>query len=288
MCSQTVAPRNFSKRILSDVRKFQSWVSGPQYKETRPIQEIPPQELDRYMASFLRGVKTRHGDNYDPNSLHSLRCNIDRYLKDCSYPYSLTKSVEFYQSQAVMKSQRRQLIEDISLSHSELALLKEHNLLARDTPLALIKSVFAMMSLHFGTYLKSRTEHCNLYWGDLDIDEDTSEEGFLVLAGTMSKAVGSSRLTKALGQRIVRVPADMKYPNCCPVRLYREYKKRRSADNLAPDTRFYQRPGVFGDPGVWFSSSLPVNNQFLGQIVRELKASIQECEIRTKEDGLSG
>ena len=73
--------------------------------EFRQINEIPPNELDKYLQEFYIGIrKERKGDipdierQYQPSSLHGFQFMINRYIRLNHYEYDLTKSKEFQQS----------------------------------------------------------------------------------------------------------------------------------------------------------------------------------------------
>lgn len=92
--------RYVDRRIRSRINTFESWLQTGTHKDSRAIEDIPPAELDKYLADFFLTVKTLSGEEFSYNSLCALRGSLERYLKDQEYPYSITTSHMFKESRA--------------------------------------------------------------------------------------------------------------------------------------------------------------------------------------------
>ncbi|XP_064597375.1 uncharacterized protein LOC135463852 isoform X1 [Liolophura sinensis] len=108
-------PETYPKARLSNlvyaVSGFETWLwSGP-YNDKRWIFEIPPKTLDNYLTEFFTTIKRPSGADYKIDSFRSLRSNIERYLKECDYPESITRSHLFSQSQNAYANRTAQLSE---------------------------------------------------------------------------------------------------------------------------------------------------------------------------------
>lgn len=106
-------PESYPKARLSNlvyaVSGFETWLwSGP-YNERRWIFQVPPQTLDKYLTEFFSTIKRPSGDEYKIDSFRSLRSNIERYLKECDYPESITRSQLFFRSQNAYNNKAAQL-----------------------------------------------------------------------------------------------------------------------------------------------------------------------------------
>lgn len=90
--------------ITSTVALFERWLWDSHENESRGIHDIPPDELDVYLADFFGTIKQPNGNNYSPGSLKSLRGYLDFYLRCTNYPYSITSiSGIFWKSQEAYK-----------------------------------------------------------------------------------------------------------------------------------------------------------------------------------------
>ncbi|XP_064606268.1 uncharacterized protein LOC135471122 isoform X5 [Liolophura sinensis] len=92
--------RYVDRRIRSRINTFESWLQTSTHKDSRAIEDIPPAELDKYLADFFVTVKTQSGEEFSYNTLCALRGSLERYLRDQEYPYSITTSHMFKESRA--------------------------------------------------------------------------------------------------------------------------------------------------------------------------------------------
>lgn len=126
LCSQWLSPLNTpggspvvmersrshcqtAKNIQSAATTFERWLASKEKSNRRPMEQIPPAELDRYLSDFFSTVKKRSGQDYNSDTLLSLRSYIDRYLREKGYPCSITKSDVFANSQMAFKVRRQEL-----------------------------------------------------------------------------------------------------------------------------------------------------------------------------------
>ena len=62
--------KSTKEKTERDVRLLKKYLSAQ--NEQREVQEINPQELDRYLADFIRSVRGKDGEDYEPTILRSL------------------------------------------------------------------------------------------------------------------------------------------------------------------------------------------------------------------------
>ncbi|XP_064606267.1 uncharacterized protein LOC135471122 isoform X4 [Liolophura sinensis] len=91
------------------IRTFQRWIQAKPFNELRDIGNIPPVELDKYLAKFFTAVKTQTGGNFSRKSFYLLRSCLDRYLQSISYPLSISHSREFFRSQVAFRLRLRSI-----------------------------------------------------------------------------------------------------------------------------------------------------------------------------------
>lgn len=92
------------RRLRSHVKVFERWIQCEPFCDFRPIEDIPPPELNNYLADFFPMVKTQSGEEFTPKSLCRLRSSLERYLRDQSYPESITHSDVFLSSKLAYKT----------------------------------------------------------------------------------------------------------------------------------------------------------------------------------------
>ncbi|XP_064597496.1 uncharacterized protein LOC135463955 [Liolophura sinensis] len=97
------------RKTVSAVRGLQSWLRTRFAEDHRRIEDMPPAELDEYLAEFFSDIKTRDGGEYHPSSFNSLRSAIERYLQQKDYGYSIISSSVFKKSQQSYKARKASL-----------------------------------------------------------------------------------------------------------------------------------------------------------------------------------
>ena len=88
-----------NKNTLSKTRKYVSLLTEflNSKNESRRIEKIPPKELNEYISEFIRAVRRKDGEDFEPSSLRGLICSINRHLKACKYPCSVIEVSQFEQ-----------------------------------------------------------------------------------------------------------------------------------------------------------------------------------------------
>ena len=77
--------------------------------EQRKIQEIQPEELNRYVSEFILSVKRKDGQDYEPSSLRGLFSSFNRYLKERKYSASIIEDIVFDQARKYLEAHSKQL-----------------------------------------------------------------------------------------------------------------------------------------------------------------------------------
>ena len=70
---------------------------------------ITPEDLDRYLAEFIRSVRRKDGGEYEPSSLRSLLASVERHLKKNSYPASIFSDRQFELTRRCLQSKQKEL-----------------------------------------------------------------------------------------------------------------------------------------------------------------------------------
>ena len=150
--------------------------------EQRKIEEIQPEELNRYVSEFILSVNSQ---DYEQSSLRELFLSFNRYLKERQYSASIIEDIVFDQARKCLEARSKQLKKEgkgnkpnaaEALTDVEENNLYEKNLLGISNAEALLNTVWLFNSVHFG--LRGCEEHRQVTkLGDvqLHIDADGTE-----------------------------------------------------------------------------------------------------------------
>ena len=89
----------------SDLNVFYRWAKT--VKETRTIENIPEQELDKVLAHSFLNVRKTNGDEYEPDTLASMLRSFDRFLTEKEnhfIQYTHRQTLQKGQSSSIFKA----------------------------------------------------------------------------------------------------------------------------------------------------------------------------------------
>ncbi|XP_068277055.1 uncharacterized protein KIAA1958-like [Nyctibius grandis] len=229
-------------RNSGDIKVFRNWLVSRCPSETRKIYELPPDSLNSYLASFYSSAKRQDGTDFSASSLHFFQTNIERYLKDHNYKYSVVRGLEFRASQEALKRKHQHLSQKErerewsvleNLTDEDVESLRKDGLLNKTHPQGLLHLLFTNLVRGFGAGTHSQG-HC-LYWGQLVLIKHEGELEYLAWKDD-PKAEAD---TEELGTLLFASPED---PDNCPVTDYKEYAQRRPLDMLHDYAPLYLSP----------------------------------------------
>ena len=102
-----------------DVKLLNDFLRGEK-KEERELSAITPEDLDRYLAEFIRSVRRKDGGEYEPSSLRSLLASIERHLKKNIYPASIFSDRQFELTRRYLQSKQKELKEQAAGTRTKL------------------------------------------------------------------------------------------------------------------------------------------------------------------------
>ena len=212
--------------------------------EEREIEDIPSSELNVLICRFFMEINKKDGGAYEPSSLTSFQRSLQRYLNDKNSKMNIMKDQEFSKSREVLLSKKRQLVEVYAkgnrpqvarqVSEEEEDLLFCSGEFGEGTPEALQRTVWWLLSLHFG--FRARDESRKLKWGDIILETDT-ETGNELLAWTAERG---SKTRHGDGQsRAFNPTAQATNVEHCPVCYYKKFRSHRPEAMNQPEAPFY-------------------------------------------------
>ena len=163
------------KKNLSDVTLLNDFLRGEK-KEEQELSVITPEDLDRYLAEFIRSVRRKDGGEYEPSSLRSLLASVERHLKKNGYPASIFSDRQFELTRRCLKKELNKAGRGNKdkaappLTEQEIDVLYEKNLQGLSSGEALLNTLWLNNTIHFG--LRGCQEHRDVCWGDVKLCED--------------------------------------------------------------------------------------------------------------------
>ncbi|KAM6369075.1 uncharacterized protein KIAA1958-like [Pluvialis apricaria] len=230
------------KRNSGDIKIFKDWLVLHCPSETREIYNLPPEDLNNYLASFYSSAKRRNGTDFSANSLHFYQSGIERYLKDHNYEYSVVKGLEFRAAREALKLKHQHLSQKEregewsileNLTDEDVESLRKKGILSKTHPQGFLHLMFTNTIRGFGASTHSQSP--SLYWGQLVLKKNEGELEYLEWKDDVSAEVS----TGEPGPRLFAKPDN---PGNCPVADYKEYAKRRPLDMLHDYDPLYLAP----------------------------------------------
>ena len=149
---------NTKRKTKSDLNVWYNWCRS--VGEARPIEDIPPTELNKLLAHFFTKVKKRDGKSYEPDSLTSLQRSLERHLRDnLGKQYSILQDREFALSREAILASRKKLKKEGKgnkpnasepLESEDFELLWESGALGERDPEMLQNTVWLILCMHMG------------------------------------------------------------------------------------------------------------------------------------------
>ena len=98
---------NTVRKTTADVNKIEQWLLSK--NESRDLCDIPPAELNNYLAHFFMTATKQNGEEYEPDTLKSIQCSINRFLAEKGSTVNIVEDREFKHSRDVLVSKRKML-----------------------------------------------------------------------------------------------------------------------------------------------------------------------------------
>jgi len=86
--AESLENKNTKEKTKRDVKLLEEFLRNEENDE-REVHTIEPAELKKYLAEFIRSVRHKDGEDYEPSSLRCLLSSIERHLKKINYLVSI-------------------------------------------------------------------------------------------------------------------------------------------------------------------------------------------------------
>ena len=175
------------KKTKHDVALFQEFLvlKG----ETRQMDELTPQELNKFLSEFLLTVRKKEdNEEYELNSLRAFFASFEPHLKKkklWTLPYERrpvwanSESASVKAKGSIRKGKGNKPNASATLSEEDIQVLYEKDLLGSSTAEALLNTVWFNNTIHLG--LGGHKEHREMCWGDLKLCQTSTGQEYLKL-----------------------------------------------------------------------------------------------------------
>lgn len=242
---------NTRKATDGHLKTFSKWLATEK-SELRPIEFIPPKELNRLMAQFFVFVRKSDGKEYQPGTLLNMLHSYERHLKECRYVtednrISILKDCAFEDTRQAVNAKRRELKKQgmgnrphraVSVDQEEENILWDKGVLGISTPFSLQFTIWFYFTMLMG--LRGRDEHRSIRFGDvqLKIQPDGSEYIELNERASKTRDGSVSYDSRATIQKIF-CSCDSGDASKCVIEVWKKFVSHRPVDFCGSDDPLY-------------------------------------------------
>lgn len=239
---ESMENKHTKAKTQRDVKLLEEFLRSENNDE-REVHTIAPAELNQCLAEFIRSVRRKDGEDYEPSSLRGLVSSIERHLKKNDYPASIINDKQFELTRKSLQSKQKELKKAgrgnkdkaaVALTDDEIDVLYENNLLGVSSAESLLNTVWLNNTIHFG--MRGCQEHRDLCWGDVKLSTDAKGNEYLVYTERQTKTrsgVDVSNVRK-VSPKMFSTGAERD-----PVAAYKIYRDKRPENMMADDAPFY-------------------------------------------------
>ena len=262
ICSGTNS-YNTIRKTKHEVRRFALYLEDT-FGENCPIDELKPEQLCTYLKHYFGNVRKADNTEYEPDTLRSFMLSIERYLKSRKYPCNILESPIFASCREVIQEKRDTWAKpnknvcnskvEAFTSHHE-TLLRQLNIITRDTPDGLLLELLIMNSKYFDQRGYESTINRSLLWGDLEIKTDvTTSIEYIEYKRTSTLTTNKDSTANEISTTNVRAYAIASHPHLCPIVALRLLSYHRPPQCSNADAPFYLVPRTSADQRVWYKT----------------------------------
>ncbi len=235
--------KNTKRKTLGDLAMFKRFIFNENAEERDPM-DIPPNQLDIYIAAYLTKIKISATQEYQPGTLQNKLSSLARHFRDNQYPHSLTDSKIFPKTNKSLKTKQKELKQqgygDRPNAAQEITPAEEDQIwnteISTDDPQKLINGVWFTCQKFFGQRANEGADKC--LWGDVELKSDINTNEYLQFTERATKTRSGQDINNVRSFR-PKVWATPNFPDRCPVNLYKQYRARRPPHMLEPDSPFF-------------------------------------------------
>ena len=264
----------------SDIKTLETFFKS--YGETRKVEQIPLDDLDRLLSEFFMKATRVDGHPFEPDTLNSIRNSLQRVLVDRGCKVDLKTSNEFATSRKVLVAKRKSLVKcgkgskpnaARPLTDEEVDVLYEKGYFGTHEPEALQRTVWWCLSIQYG--YRARDESRKLLWSDVSIGNEVDGTEYLVWECERGTKTRNGAQVNSF-QRPFNPKAWAVGGPRCPVSIFKLYESHRPKEACTKESPFYltiRREQSFNHmvDDCWYKDS-PMGKNELGKFLSSARS----------------
>ena len=265
------------KKTKSDLNAWNRWCSS--VGQTKPIEQLSKEELNRFLSHFFIEVRKIDGNNYEPGSLQDFQRSLERHLQqNCGKKFSIIRDVEFENSRQALESKKKQLRWEegkarkpnkaAGVDDEEMEKMWTSGQLGCGTPLSTMNTVWLNNGMHFGW--RGYDEHYKLLFGDIALKREDAGEKREYLEWLMERG---SKTRDGSNGSIPERPFNPKMfatgGERCPVTMYKKFVEHRPSDCCKDNDPFYLAIIYTPRTKLWYKNQ-KLGQKSLAQIMKKM------------------
>ena len=266
--------KNTVSSTSRDVNNIRRWLAENKW-ELRDLEDIPVDELNRYLAQMWISIRKKKGGEYEPSSLDQMKNSLDRYLREKTSGSVTLRSTTFDLSSRSLTAKKQQLKQEglgrrahksLAITEEEELLLWERKQLGITLPTALQFTVFYALTKGMG--FRGREQHHKLRFSDIQLGNNSDGLRYIEYHERDSKTMDGTG--KADWRPTVpRIYSDGTDKD--PVVAFETYVERRPKSMCQENSPFYLTPiptkRLRADDLVWYYPT-PMGHNTLGSLLK--------------------
>ena len=280
---ENAVPKNTARNTTWAVKVWKDWSAHRQQSFPGVFSEWPvhlyianDHILDYWLSKFVIEVRNSCGNVYPPNTLYSVCCGLQRYIKDhrpqinifkdaCFSGFIKTLDSEMKRLRSVGLGVTRKQAEPLTVDEENS--LWEQGLLGDSTPQTLIDSLLFLCGINFA--LRSGQEHRSLQVTQIELVVPPNVAPYVIYTENYSKNNAGGLSHRKVKPKQVVHHANEENPERCLVQLYKKYLEHRPQTT---NTALYLRPLKKPKDSIWFSKLSIGHNTLSNTVARVCKA----------------
>ena len=265
--------KNFFKRYFS------------QYGESRPLEDIPPEQLNILVARSFKDATKPDGRLYEPDVLSTYFRGLYRHLEGEQYAVNILTDPSFELSRKVLAAKRKEIKEAgggnkpnaiREITREEEDQLFETGYFDIDDPDTLRNAIWWLTSSNFG--FLARHESRQLQWGDFELGYDpTKDLEYLEchIDRYAKSDVSKSKIAKQTRSPVVYASASPR----CLVRYFKAYKDKRPPKALLPHSPLFLQTSRDRKSCYWYKET-PLGVNGIAQIMTDMRKTEDDLKYQ--------
>lgn len=274
---------NTRRATAGHIKTFSDWLASVKF-DLRPVECIPPKELNRLLAQFFVFVRKVDGSEYQPGTLLNMFHSIERHLKENKYfneenRICILNHDSFEDARQALNAKRRELKKQgmgnrpnraVAIDEKEEEIMWTKGVLGCSNAFSLQFTLWFYFTMFMG--LRGRDEHRQMRFGDVHVKQNADGSEYLQLLERSSKTRDGSVSfdSRATSQKIFCSCQDGGMSKCV-IEVWKCFISHRPEDFCGSDDPLYLQCKMDdhikkSNSDVWYKQQ-PLGTNSLGKLL---------------------